>query len=124
VSFEAILREIVTSCGGGIGAALMGNDGIPIEQVLAGAPPDGPLAEDVGTAGIEFGRILDEIRKASDALAGGAVRETVVVLARFTLVFRTVDEDTFLVLILAPDGNLGRARYLIRRSLLALQQEL
>jgi len=124
VSFGSILSEIVTGCDGGIGAALMGNDGIPIEQILAAAAPEGPLAEDVGNAGVEFGRILDEIRKASDALAGGAVRETVVVLSRFTLIFRTVDEDTFLVVILRPDGNLGKARYLIRRHLLALQQEL
>jgi hypothetical protein len=35
-----------------------------------------------------------------------------------------VDEDTFLVVALAADGNLGKARYLIRRLLLALRQEL
>ena len=124
MSFESILREIAANCGGGIGAALMGNDGIPIEQVPVSSAPPGPLAEDIGTAGVEFGRILDEIRKASDALAGGAVQETLVVLARFSLLFRTVDEDTFLVVILGPDGNLGKARYLIRRNLLALRQEL
>ena len=38
--------------------------------------------------------------------------------------FRPVDEETFLVVALAPDGNLGKARYLIRRNLLALRQQL
>jgi len=38
--------------------------------------------------------------------------------------FRNVDAETFLVLAMAPDGNLGKARYLIRRHLLALRQEL
>jgi hypothetical protein len=102
----------------------MGNDGIPIEQVAVGTVPEGPLREDIGTAGIEFGRILDEIRKASDALAGGAVAETSVVLARFALLFRAVDEDTFVVLVLLPGGNLGKARYLLRRHLPALRREL
>jgi predicted regulator of Ras-like GTPase activity (Roadblock/LC7/MglB family) len=124
MSFESILREIVTGCGGGIGAVLMGSDGIPIEQVVTNDVPDGPLSEDIGTAGVEFTRILDEIRKASDALAGGLVAETVIVLSRFSLVFRAVDEETYLTVIVAPDGNLGKARYLIRRSLLAIRQEL
>jgi len=124
MSFANILREIVEGCGGGIGAVLMGSDGIPIEQVVADRVPEGPLAEDIGTAGVEFTRILDEIRKASDALAGGAVAETVIVLSRFSLVFRAIDEDTYLTVVVAPDGNLGKARYLIRRSLLAIRHEL
>ena len=45
-------------------------------------------------------------------------------LARMNLVFRPVDGDTFLALVMAPDGNLGKARYLIRRHLLAIKQEL
>ena len=83
-----------------------------------------PLAEDIATAGTEFGRILEEIRKASDAVAGGAVVETTILLSRVMLVFRSVDEETFLVVALAADGNLGKARYLIRRQLLALRREL
>jgi predicted regulator of Ras-like GTPase activity (Roadblock/LC7/MglB family) len=124
MSFASLLREIVEGCGGGIGASLMGSDGIPIEEVVVSPAPEGPLAEDIAVAGVEFGRILDDIRKASDSLEGGAVQETVVLLSRFTLVFRPVDEDVFLVLVLAPDGNLGKARYLIRRQLLAIRQNL
>ena len=124
MSFRAILQQILDGCGGSIGAVLMGSDGIPIEQVVSEKVPDGPLSEDIGTAGVEFSRILEEIRKASDALAGGAVSETVVVLARFSLLFRAVDDETFLAVIVAPDGNLGKARYLMRRHLLAIRQEL
>ncbi len=124
MSFTGLLREIVEGCGGGIGAVLMGNDGIPIEQVVMAPVPEGPLAEDLATAGVEFGRILDDIRKASDALSGGAVREAVVVLARFTLLFRIVDEEVFLVLVLGVDGNIGKARYLIRRQLPAVRRNL
>ena len=124
MSFAGLLREIVEGCGGGIGAVLMGSDGIPIEQVVVGPIPQGPLADDLATAGVEFGRILDEIRKASDALSGGEVRETLVVLDRFSLLFRAVDGDLFLVLVLAPDANIGKARYLIRRQLPAVRRNL
>ena len=124
MSFRSILQTIVDGCGGGLGAALMGNDGIPIEQVTGRQGTPSVPRDDVSAAGVEFGRILEEIRKASDALGGGALAETVVSLAHFTLILRHIDDDTFLVLALAPDGNLGKARYLIRRHLLELREEL
>ncbi len=114
MSFAPLLREIVENCGGGIAVALMQSDGIPIEDVTldAEALPDG-----IETAGAEFGRILGEIRKASDAIGGGVCSETTVMLSRMSLVFRNVDEDLFLVLALRPDGNMGKARYLMRKQL-------
>jgi predicted regulator of Ras-like GTPase activity (Roadblock/LC7/MglB family) len=120
MSFAPILEQIVEGCGGGVAAALMGNDGIPIDEVSR--PGAGLLAGGIEAAGTEFGRILDEIRKASDAIGGGAVGETTVLLSQATLVFRIVDDDTFLVVALEPQGNLGKARYLIRKHLLALRQ--
>ena len=126
MNFESILREIIESCNGGVGVALMGIDGIPIAQVEAARQPGevAVLRDDIGTAGVEFASILGEIRKASDALGGGDMSETLVNLGRFWLLFRQVDEDTLLVLALAPDGNLGKARYLMRRYLLAIRQEM
>ena len=124
MTFRAILDAILEGCDDCLGAVLMGSDGIPIEEAGSGHTLGGPLAEELGTAGVEFGRILDDIRKASDSLAGGTLAETVVVLARFSLVFRPIDADTFLVVVVAPDGNLGKARYLMRRHLLAIRQEL
>ncbi|MBW2268795.1 MAG: hypothetical protein JRH16_09470 [Deltaproteobacteria bacterium] len=119
MSFAPLLREIVENCGGGIAIALMQSDGIPIEEVTldAKALPDG-----IETAAAEFGRILGEIRKASDAIGGGASTETVVSLTRMSLIFRSIDEDLFLVLAVHPDGNLGKARYLMRKQRLALRQ--
>jgi len=121
MSFASLLRKIVDECGGGIGAALMGPDGIAIDQVAAAAPPVDLAADDVTAAGVEFGRILDEIGKASDALGGGALGEAVVRLARFTLLFQVVDPETFLAVAIGPDGNLGKARYLMRVQVQAIR---
>jgi predicted regulator of Ras-like GTPase activity (Roadblock/LC7/MglB family) len=129
MNFEAILSTIVEGCGGGIGAVLMGNDGIPIEEYTvsqsAGASAAGEFGHpvEVGTAGVEFGRILMDIRRASDALGGGPLEETIVRVKGFTLVFQPVDDENFLVLALTRDGNLGKARYLIRRHVHAIRQE-
>lgn len=120
MSFENILQTVLDECGGGLGAMLMGSDGIPIAEARA----ENPGAADIGTAGVEFARILSEIHKASGAINGGGVREVVVGLERFSLLFRNIDDDVIFVLALANDGNLGRARYLMRRHLLAIRQQL
>ena len=121
MSFQSILQTVVDECGGGLGAVLMGNDGIPIAEA------EGPAADssaDIGTACVEFARILSEIHKASDAIDGGKLSEVMVGLERFSLLFRSVDEEVTLVLAIAPDGNLGKARYLMRSHLHAIRQEL
>lgn len=126
MTFERILQPIVDECGGGFSVALMGLDGIAITQVVAsqGVASDDPLAGDVTLAGIEFGRILADMTKAFDALGTGQMRETIIALDSVTLLFQAVDDDLVVVLALHPDGNLGKARYLIRRSLVDLRAEL
>ena len=124
MNFESILESIARECRGVLGIALMERDGIAIAQVQGQIPDTDVLDGDIGSAGAEFGRIIGEIDKASDALGGGAAVETVVGLSRFNLIFHHVDDDVMLVMALATDGNLGKARYLIRRNLLAIRQEL
>ena len=42
MSFQSVLRSIVLECGGGIGAVLMGSDGIAIEEFVTPNVPEGP----------------------------------------------------------------------------------
>ena len=119
MSFEPTLQKMIDACPGVLGIALMGSDGIPIAEIEAE-----PGSDVVGGAGVEFGRILDEVRKGSDALNGGRLEEVVITLARFTLIFRGVDDELFLIVALTPDGNLGKSRFLLRRHLIELREQL
>lgn len=119
MSFDPTLRKMIEGVSGATGIALMGSDGIPVAELQA--PQAG---DEVGAAGVEFGRVLDEIRKASDALGGGRLEEVVVGLARHWLLFRMVDDELFLLVVLGPRGNLGKARFLMRRHLIELQEQL
>ena len=124
MSFEDTLREMVTDCPGAIGIALMGSDGIPVAQVQSETDDPGELRDDASAAGVEFGRILDEMRKAADGIGGGRLEESFVGLSNYWLLFRTVDDEFFLVVALTRTGNLGKARYLLRRHLEKLRVEL
>jgi predicted regulator of Ras-like GTPase activity (Roadblock/LC7/MglB family) len=122
MSFESILGQVLNECPGALGVALMGNDGIPIAQVAVPSPQD--LGDEVSLLGIEFGRILDEARKAADAASAGGVVELAVQTERFHVLVHALDRDTYLVLALAPEANVGKGRYLMRRHQLALREEL
>ena len=79
MSFETILRGIVTQCPGCIGAALMGSDGIPIAEV--GGVRE---ADEVSLLGVEFGRVLDEARKVAATVNCGELEEFVVAMGLST----------------------------------------
>ena len=119
MSFEPTLQKMIDGCPGVLGIALMGSDGIPVTEIEVE-----PGSDVVNGAGVEFGRILDEVRKSSDALGGGRLEEVVVTSTRFTLVFRGVDDELFLIVALAPSGNPGKARFLLRRHLFELREQL
>jgi predicted regulator of Ras-like GTPase activity (Roadblock/LC7/MglB family) len=119
MSFDEILRGIVSQCPGCIGVALMGSDGISIAE--AGGAGEG---EEVTLLGVEFGRVLDEARKVASTVGGGELEELVIAMARTQVVMRAVDRDTLFVLALDPTGNLGKARYLLRRHALDVREQL
>ena len=54
----------------------------------------------------------------------GTVEQITIRLELFTLTVAEAEEDIFLVLAQAPNGNLGKARYLIGRHILALREQL
>src|SRR5262245_21680188 len=121
MSFESILGQVLNECSGAVGAALMGSDGVPIAEVSASARD---AADAVSLLGIEFGRILDEARKAADAADAGGVLELAVQTERYHVLIQTIDRETYLVLALTPEANVGKGRYLMRRHQLALREEL
>ena len=106
--FGTKLGETVKGVGGGKAAILMGFDGIPVDQFA------GDSEQDIETIGMEFSVLLKEVRKAAELLDAGLAEELTVRAEKLTTVLRIVNEEYFVALAIAPDGNLGKARYLLR----------
>ena len=112
-------------CGGGIGAALMGNDGIPIEEVVGQPRGCEPARRGDRHRGRRVrphpGRDPQGLRR--PRRAGRCTRRRWCCRASRWSSAPSTRTPSWSSRI-APDGNLGKARYLIRRQLLALRQEL
>src|ERR1051325_9135748 len=97
----------------------MGLDGIPIETYVR---QNDKL--DVNTVGMEFSFILTQVRKAGDSLQVGGLEELSVKAQRLLLVCRMISPQYFVAIAMAPEGNFGKARYLVRLATPALVAQL
>lgn len=107
--FAETLKKVIDNVDGGIGAVIMGLDGIPVETYMRQAE-----RLDITTVAMEFSYILSQVRKAADSLQVGTCEEMSVKAERLVLVVRMLDARYFMAVALSPDGNFGKARYLMR----------
>jgi predicted regulator of Ras-like GTPase activity (Roadblock/LC7/MglB family) len=117
--FKEILKEVVDNAGGGLAGVIMGMDGIGIEEYLA---PGTEL--DVQAVGVEYSKTLQEIRKICGSLEAGPLGEVTISTGRNIIVIKVVNEEYFIVLVLEADGNFGKGRYLMRKAIARLKEEL
>jgi predicted regulator of Ras-like GTPase activity (Roadblock/LC7/MglB family) len=109
--FAELLRKVVDNVDGGLAAVIMGLDGIPVETYVKQSD-----RVDVNTVAMEFSFILGQVRKAGDSLQVGSLEELSIRAQRLVLICRMVSPQYFVAVAVAPDGNLGKARYLTRIS--------
>lgn len=109
--FNKILERIVEESGGGVGAVLMGYDGIAIDQYFSAGEQ-----LDLQMIAIEYANVLKEIRKTAAILNVGEMEEVAIKTERFHIVIRIITPDYFVAMTLRRDGNFGKARYLLSRE--------
>jgi predicted regulator of Ras-like GTPase activity (Roadblock/LC7/MglB family) len=113
--FAETLRKLVDNVDGGIAAVVMGLDGIAVETYVRQKD-----RVDVNTVAMEFSFILTQVRKAGDSLQVGGLEELTVKAQRLVLVCRMLAGQYFVAIVLAPEANHGKARYLTRMASPAL----
>ncbi|WP_305044336.1 roadblock/LC7 domain-containing protein [Geoalkalibacter sp.] len=109
--FTEALRTLVEQTPGGIGAVLMGYDGIAVEHYAL--PVDDV---DLGLVAVEYANVLKEIKKATDILQTGELDEVAILTGGYQVLIRTLTPDYFLGLTLKRDGNAGKGRFLLMRE--------
>jgi len=116
--FENRLKEALESVKGGEAVILMGFDGIPVDSYEASQ------RWDIETVGMEFSVVLKEARKAAELLNVGPADEMTIRTDQMATVLRVVSDGYFLAMALAPEGNVGKAKYLLRVLAPGLKEEL
>lgn len=117
--FREILEEVVENAGGGVAGVIMGMDGIAIDEYLARK-----ANVDVQAVGIEYSKTLQEVQKICGSLDAGQLNEVTISSARNIIVIKLINDEYFIVLVLSAEGNFGKGRYLLRKAIPRLREEL
>jgi predicted regulator of Ras-like GTPase activity (Roadblock/LC7/MglB family) len=112
------LQGIVEKVGGGVGAMLMGYDGIPIDEYVLGSDFD------VQLLAVEYVNVMKDVQRSVELLKTGELEEILITTEQSRIIIRSVCDDYFVILILTADGNYGKGRYLIKLETPRLREEL
>ena len=118
MSFQDILKGTVDSIKGGVAGTIMARDGIAIQNYVK----DGSAC-DMDSLGVEYARILEEAKKVSSSLKLGDVEEMTVSAKDSTIVMRLINKDYFIAIVFGAGGNLGKAKYFLKRAAIKARKE-
>jgi predicted regulator of Ras-like GTPase activity (Roadblock/LC7/MglB family) len=110
MSFRDHLKSVCDGLEGAIACSLMGVDGIEVETYVA----SGAGEIDLKSFLIEYSGVFRSAREAADVHQAGSISEISIHTEKLVTVARLVSPDYFMVVALAPDGNQGKARHLLR----------
>ncbi|HEY4486015.1 MAG TPA: roadblock/LC7 domain-containing protein [Nitrospiria bacterium] len=91
------------------GAALAGMDGIVVEQ------HNTERELDLHSLAAEFSGMFKAAEKATEPIHAGAMTELVAAAENSIVMVRRVTMEYFLILVIRPEGNLGKGRFILRR---------
>lgn len=117
--FSETLKSIVESAEGSLGAIIMAEDGIAIDEYFLD-----DAGMDLNLMAVEYAALLREMKRTAEVLKAGGLEEVTVNTARSQVIVRIISDDLFIALILGQDGNHGKGRYLLRREAFGLRERL
>lgn len=115
--FRDVLSGLRERVEGAVAASLIGLDGIAIETV-------GDRGIPLDVLGAEFGSFIKSIRHANTELDTGEVQQFSLVTEKFVTFLSEVTPEYYILLVLEPDGNYGRARFELSKAKYLLRDEL
>lgn len=116
--FRDVLSGVRDRVHGALAVSLIGLDGIAIETIGGGG------AVPVETLGAEFGGFVKSIRHSNTELDTGEVLQFSLVTEKYITFLSEVTPEYYILLVLGPDGNYGRARHELSKAKHMLRDEL
>lgn len=118
MSFDESLRRVTNNIEDSLGIAMVGMDGIVVEE-----HKKDPLL-DLQSLGAEYCAVIKDIERASSSLGLGSSKEISVITDKTIIVLNRINEDYFLLLVLGSEGNFGKGRFLLKREIAFIEKEL
>jgi len=117
VSFSEVLKEAIEKVDGAVSALILGSDGISVDEYTE----EKLLSlEDLGA---EASTMIKDINLAAKDLGLGTAREFSILSDKCGIVMRKINADYYLALVIKPDGNYGKARFILKTTVSKIEDE-
>ncbi len=117
MSFLEILKDTVDRVDGAVSAMIIGSDGISVEEYAK------ERLVDLTGLSAEASAMIKDINLAADNLGLGEAKEFSIISDLCGIVMRKINSEYYFALIIKPDGNYGKGRFVLRTAIPKLQGE-
>ncbi|GAB4411432.1 MAG: GTPase [Thermodesulfovibrionales bacterium] len=117
MSFSGVLKEAVERVDGAVSAMIIGTDGIPVEGYTSEEMLN---LEDLGA---EASAMIRDINLAAKNLGLGEAREFSIISERCGIIMRQINPAYYLALVIRPEGNYGKGRFILRTIIPKIEGE-
>jgi predicted regulator of Ras-like GTPase activity (Roadblock/LC7/MglB family) len=117
MNFSDVLKESVDRVDGAVSAMIIAADGIPVQEYVS------EKLIDLTGLGAEASAMIRDINLASENLGLGEAREFSLISDMCGIIMRKINADYYLALVIKPEGNYGKGRFVLKSAIPKLEGE-
>jgi predicted regulator of Ras-like GTPase activity (Roadblock/LC7/MglB family) len=117
MSFTEVLKEAVERVDGAVSAMIIGADGISVEEYTS------EKLIDLTGLSAEASTMIRDIGLAAENLKLGEAREFSIISDACGIIMRRINPEYYLALVIKPDGNYGKGRYILKTAIPKIEAE-
>lgn len=117
MNFIDILKETVEKVDGAVASMIIASDGIPVEEYVS------ERLIDLAGLGAEASAMIRDVSLAAENLGLGEAREFSIISDTCGIIMRKINEEYYLALVIKPEGNYGKGRYVLKTTVPGIVNE-
>ncbi len=117
MSFSEVLKETVDKVNGAVSSMILAVDGIVVEEYVS------ERLIDLTGLGAEASAMIRDISSAAENLGLGEAGEFSIISDRCGIIMRRINSEYFMALVLRPDGNYGKGRFILKTAIPKIEGE-
>jgi len=117
MSFLEVLKETVDKVDGAVSAMIIASDGIPVQEYIS------EKIIDLASLGAEASAMIRDIGYAAENLGLGEAKEFSIISDKCGIIMRKINNDYYFALIIKPEGNYGKGRFVLKTTVPKIENE-
>jgi predicted regulator of Ras-like GTPase activity (Roadblock/LC7/MglB family) len=117
MSFLELLKETVQKVDGAVSAMIIGADGMSVQEYAQ------EKLVDLTGLSAEASAMIKDISLAADNLGIGEAKEFSIISEKCGIIMRKINADYYLALVIKPDGNYGKGRFVLKTAIPKIEGE-